>query len=256
MLDNAHDVDGEQWYVAVSLVEAEERTWKVGDHFLLESTKDGGLGVWVRAIGEERMRLWKRGEKKGVDVEETGDWEMQRRNSGFTTLEKKLKARCHCGGVEFEIAPPRGTEVHDGLPESVTPRDKTKWYALNDVCTSCRLTSSCVVTSWAIVDESHITLVDGSPHKPIFGTMKAYKSSEEVDRTFCGTCGAIVSYRCDDRPSSVDVAVGLLEADSGVRAEEWLEWRTHRLAFEEDCKWENFLHGIKEGLRISDQGSQ
>jgi hypothetical protein len=85
--------------------------------------------------------------------------------------------------------------------------------------------------------------------------MKAYKSSEGVDRTFCGTCGAIVTYRCDDRPSSVDVAVGLLEADSGVRAEEWLEWRTHRLAFEEDCKWENFLHGIKEGLRVYDQDS-
>lgn len=255
MLDNAHDREGEEWYVAISIVDASEDTWKIQDHFLLDSTKDGGLSIWLPSIGEEDLRLWKRGAKEDPMTEKTGDWVSNKvKEVQLPTREKKLRASCHCGGVEFYISPPTSAQVHDGLPENMRPKDETKWYALHDVCTSCCLVSSCVVTSWAIIEASHVTLADGSPYQHIFGTMKAYKSTPKVDRAFCGTCGAIVSYRCDDRPGYVDIAVGLLEADSGVRAEEWLEWRTHRLAYEEDCKWSKFQNSMKQGLRNYGEG--
>ncbi|KAF1965064.1 hypothetical protein BU23DRAFT_629208 [Bimuria novae-zelandiae CBS 107.79] len=250
MLDNAHDTEGEEWYVAISMVDADESVWNIKDHFLLESTDDGGLSAWLPAIGGETMRKWKRGEKRGPAFAETGDWKAPSTSEAVpSTAGKKLRARCHCGGAEFYISPPRNAKVHGTSPENMKPKDKTKWYALNDVCTSCRLVSGCAVVSWAIPEISHITLADGSPYRPLFGTLKAYSSSPEVNRTFCGTCGAVVTYTCNDRPAHVDVAVGLLEAESGVRAEEWLEWRTHRLAFEEDCKWKNFLQGFKDGLK-------
>ena len=250
MLDNAHDIGGEEWYVAVSIVDAREDTWKIGDHYLLDSTIDGCLSTWLSTLGDEKLRLWKRGANNKPDIQESGDWRHSVDESlQRSTCRKRLRARCHCGGVDFYISPPASAQVHDGLPENMRPKDKTRWYALNDACTSCRLLSSCAVTSWAIVEASHVTLADGSPYKPDLGTTRAYKSSPKVDRTFCSTCGAIVFYQCDELPQYLDVAVGLLEADSGVRAEEWLEWRTHRLAYEEDCTWTSFLRSMKEGLR-------
>ena len=43
-----------------------------------------------------------------------------------------------------------------------------------------------------------------------------------------------MAYQCEDRPEMVDIGVGLLNARSGVRAKEWLEWRTEKCAYEGD----------------------
>ncbi|KAJ4290821.1 hypothetical protein N0V90_010016 [Kalmusia sp. IMI 367209] len=236
-------VDGKRWYLAISMVDASEDTWDLHTHCDLDNTKDGGLSVWLPTIDGKPLKKWNGGTAK------EGDWTPSTHTTPLVSTEETLKARCHCGGVEFYISRPRGSEAHSGLPENMTPKDKTKWYALNDVCTSCRLLSGCAIVSWAFPEISHITLPDGSPYRPLFGTLKLYKSSPEVTRTFCGTCGALVTYSCDDRPNHVDVGVGLLDAETGVRAEEWLEWRTHRLAYEEDCVWKKVLQGIKSGMQ-------
>ncbi|OAG11143.1 uncharacterized protein CC84DRAFT_1158760 [Paraphaeosphaeria sporulosa] len=250
MLDSAHEDDGDTWFVETSMVETDEKTWNFGSHYFLKSTKDGGLSGWLPDIGGKELKKWKVGSTSEAD-----SFIQPRRSKAHPSRDgKKLKAHCHCGGVEFYISPPRNAEVHHGSPESMTPKDKTKWYALVDACNSCRLVSGCAVIGWAFPEATHITLVDGSPYKPIFGTLKAYKSSEKVDRTFCGTCGAVVTYTCDERPDYVDVAVGLLDAESGVRAEEWLEWRTHRMSYEEDCIWKLFRESIKKGLQSHGAG--
>lgn len=68
------------------------------------------------------------------------------------------------------------------------------------------------------------------------GTLKKYRSSAEATRFFCETCGATVFWDGDVRPGLIDVAVGLMDAEEGARAETWLEWRTERISYREDSE--------------------
>jgi hypothetical protein len=64
--------------------------------------------------------------------------------------------------------------------------------------------------------------------------MKAYRSSKSAVRMFCGVCGAGCYWDGEERGGAlVDVAVGLLDAETGARAEEWLEWWADRISCEE-----------------------
>lgn len=49
----------------------------------------------------------------------------------------------------------------------------------------------------------------------------------------------------------LDVAVGLLAAPEGARAESWLEWRTERVSFPEDTvgRARSLIEGLENGLR-------
>ena len=77
--------------------------------------------------------------------------------------------------------------------------------------------------------------------------LKSFKSSEGVTRYHCGRCGATIFYWADRRPQVVDVAVGILRAPSGARAEDWLDWRT-RISHEKDATHDRFMQAFKEGL--------
>jgi hypothetical protein len=243
---------GTQWYVAISMIDAEEAVWDIHSHFHVGTTGDGGLASWVKAIGGKELRVWKAGSTKDPEHQESGDFKSLAfpPPQGNPAAAEKLKASCHCGGVEFYISRPQGPDAYKGMPELMVPKDKSKWYAIHDVCDTCRLVSGSAIVSWAFPSHAALSLPDGSPwpSSHVFGTGKSYKSSKEVTRTFCGTCGAIVSYACDDRPEMIDIAAGLLETN-GVRGEDWLEWRTHKLAYEEDCKYPALLEALKVGLK-------
>lgn len=262
--DCAREEGGEeQWYVAASIVDAPESTWEFGNHFHVAGTRDGGLATWVGEVGGKTMGCWR-------GKEDAGAWGPPESSSSYlgglknteqtqdtpSKEEDKLHAHCHCGGISFTISRPRSSAAFSSLPPSFTPADKSKWYAIHDVCTSCRLTTGCAIVSWAFPEVSHIALSDGSPYTPIFGTTKCYQSSTGVLRTFCGRCGAAVAYACEDRPQMVDIAVGLLDGGEGggVRLEDWLEWRTGKCAYEEDAVWRGVLAGLKEGLEKWGEG--
>lgn len=119
---------------------------------------------------------------------------------------EKLRGGCHCGGVSFSIARPRNEFLASPASEGwVLSRDTIKWLALLDLCDDCRLVDSSNVIAWMFVPVDHIS---PSPLGDlIIGSSKSYKSTEEVLRTFCGTCGATVFYSCTDRPGIVDVAI-------------------------------------------------
>ena len=265
MLDRAEEFRGDeiinQWYVAAALVDAEEEVWDFRGHFHIDGTGDGGSAIWLREIGGKNMALWKDGTVDGVD-KDIGDWispdTALKNREGRKEKAEKLHAACHCGGVEFWIEKPRDESAVTGLDETMTPADRSKWYALNDVCDSCRLITSSAITPWTFIEISHITLPNDEPYKgPVFGTGKAYQSSRSVTRVFCDTCGATVFFTCraeveKGRDRYVDLAVGLLrgaEIGEGVRCEGWLEWRTHRAAWEEDCKWKGLLEGLRKGMK-------
>jgi hypothetical protein len=97
------------------------------------------------------------------------------------------------------------------------------------------------------VPTSQLITASGEAYRFDSPTLKSFKSSENVTRYHCGSCGATVFYTADTRPEVIDVAVGLLRAPSGARAEEWLDWRT-RISFEGDAKHARLLKNFKEGL--------
>lgn len=260
MLDKAKEDYGEQWYIATSLVEAEEGTWDFQAHVNVESTGDGGLAMLIESAGGKRLTVWREKDTDAPEHAEMGDWrpstgtdaEQNMEKNGKESIEegRRLHARCHCGGADFFISRPKDEKTFIGMAESMRPKDTRKWYAIHDVCNSCRLLSSNFVTSWFFPSPSSITLADGSPYTPVFGTVKSYVSSKGILRTFCGKCGAVVAYQCEDRKDMVDIAVGLLDAEGGgVRKEDWLEWRVNKCAYEEDCVWRALLGSLKDGMK-------
>lgn len=47
----------------------------------------------------------------------------------------------------------------------------------------------------------------------------------------------------------VDVALGLVDAESGTRAEEWLHYHQGRVSFTEFAKNRELITGLEEGLK-------
>ncbi|UPX20544.1 uncharacterized protein EKO05_0010773 [Ascochyta rabiei] len=237
-----------KWFVSAPSVDAEEDVWDFAGHVYVDSTGDGGLAALMTRIGGREVGLW------DERSDRSAPWHQASTGSKSDAMknipDEQLHARCQCGGIEFYVSRPTGDETFTEIDEDNVRKHKDKWLAIHDVCNTCRLTISTFVVSWFFPSRNHITLTDGSsyPDDGLFGTARAYKSSAGVDRTFCGKCGAAVSYVSEERSNVVDVAVGLLRTDD-ARAEDWLEWRTCKLAFEKDACWQSVRDALKEGLQ-------
>lgn len=146
---------------------------------------------------------------------------------------ERLRAECHCGGVSFAIPRPTDGKCKgvEGLESYVSPVEEGKWTAVLDLCDDCRLVDGTHVQGWIYVPLEVLEPKVGADLK--IGTVKTYQSSEGVLRGFCGTCGATVFFKEENRKYKefVDVAVGLLRAPEGVLAERWVTWRTGRMAY-------------------------
>ena len=129
----------------------------------------------------------------------------------------------------------------------------TKFLAGNCACNSCRLDTGMEFMNWCFIPTIDISLdAEGrEKYKVPFGTLKEYQSSEHVKRYHCGTCGATVFFTSDERRGLVDVAVGVLDAPEGARAESWLDWRMNRLSFREDSisRAETLTLALEEGQK-------
>lgn len=161
---------------------------------------------------------------------------------------------------------------------------RTKFLAGLCSCTSCRLASGQELTAWAFIPLADISLdaegkisLELSSVTTGTGTgtststetgqsafaskyLQTYHSSENVTRSFCSVCGAIVFLHLSSQDSAerdrsattlLDVAVGLLDAPEGARAETWLEWHAARLSFREDAmgRASSLVEGVEKGLR-------
>jgi len=144
------------------------------------------------------------------------------------------------------------------VPARHIASDKTKYPALFCACRYDRASSGAtLVQPWTYVppanitftsagsgldgdqDSSNVTLLDilavAEFNPPSFGAgasmnissrmpMTWYRSSHDSTRTFCSVCGATAFYLNDGRPLRANVAVGILRADEGTLARNWLEW--------------------------------
>lgn len=244
--------DAKIWFASAASIDAEEEVWDFTGHVFVGSTGDGGLAPLLQEIGGKQLGLWETWAGKSAPWHPPDRPEAAELVSNEPNL---LRAHCHCGGVAFFISRPNGDETFTEIDENNVRKHKDKWLGIHDVCTSCRLTISTWVISWIFPSRDKITLADGSPYPAdgIFGTAKAYSSSTGVNRTFCGECGAAVSYVSDDRPHVIDVAAGLLDHDrQDVRAEDWIEWRSYKLAWEEDAVWKSARDALKRGLQANE----
>lgn len=165
----------------------------------------------------------------------------------------RLRAKCYCGGVSFTIKRPTQEVIDDKfMSQFVSKTDKTKWAASFDVCDDCRLVNGTHVVGWTFFPLSMCE----PPIKSdlLVGTAKTYRSSPEVLRSFCGTCGATIFFSHTDRQPSdevnvVDLATGTLRAPEGVMAENWLTWRA-RMAWADSGKRYDgdFTEAMQDGM--------
>lgn len=227
-----------EWRVATSIFESHgEDTFQIRSHVFTKSALAGGLYDWLPTVDGRPVHVWNPGPEDKTFPPPPSESDRPRQEFDAAGNER-LRAECHCGGVSFTIPRPTVPEVtgNEFVSRFVSPVEKDKWTAKLDACTDCRLVDGTHVVAWTYVPRALLEPRIG-PDLQI-GTMKVFKSSEEVRRGFCGVCGATVFFGCEKRRPSdesevIDVAIGLLRAPEGVLAERWFTWTTGKIGWYE-----------------------
>ena len=250
-------------YVAVvsGLLENPDSIMDITSHIFIGDTIDGGFSDWLASVEGRPLSRWEEGEETSKVL--ASGWNG---SQGQDLTQDTLRAHCKCDGVDFLIKRPREPEeagksswlllkILSAESSSDKPLDPKEWWfrsknryvAGNCACNSCRLTSGLEIVQWAYVPTPRLTNASGERYQFNCSTLKSFKSSEDVTRYHCGRCGATIFYWNDSRPQVIDVAVGILDAPSGARAEDWLDWRL-MISHEEDATHRRYLKAFKEGL--------
>lgn len=185
-------------------------------------TKDGGIAVWLKHL----KPMFVAG--PGTGAEEVDLAALTRPSYPSLPEDARLQCKCHCGGVSFQILPPKEGQ---GFTAGI------------DTCTSCRLTTGFELCTWTSVPLDNVQMADGKPLDLSAGTLKYHNSSKGVYRYFCRTCGATVFCAKDDQ-SWIDIAAGLLRAEEGARAERWLDWR--EIGYPDEATDQELIGKLKE----------
>ena len=111
---------------------------------------------------------------------------------------------CHCGAIRYEVS---GTPQHVALCH----------------CSDCRKSAAAPMVAWAAFYEAELKLTKGEP--------KAFNSSGETWRSFCGDCGTGLFYRNQTfLPGIVDIQSATLDdpdalpAGAHIQTAERIKW--------------------------------
>lgn len=219
-------------------------------------TGDGGASVWLDLPKRNSCPIFK------------GPRSMEQHATNPPRAGPITQAVCRCRNIRFQITHPSMASTSLSSPysdlivpyhsgPSTNPTDEKWWLRANGTryfagtcaCRSCRLASGNDFQAWAFVPKVNIRKLDGEPFDFSLSQLKQYESSKGVYRNFCGDCGATVFWHDEERPELIDVAVGLLDAGSGARAEELLEWATERVSFQEDAQNEDLIAKLGQGIK-------
>ena len=80
-------------------------------------------------------------------------------------------------------------------------------------CSRCRKAHGAAFSSFARVSKDNFRFVSGEP------IVQDFRSSAEVQRSFCRVCGSSLLFRHDALPDAIWVAAGTFDDDPGMRPE-------------------------------------
>jgi hypothetical protein len=123
-----------------------------------------------------------------------------------------VRGSCLCGAIRYEIRGPLGAMSHCH-------------------CLMCRKAHGAAFGTYARVQRTDFVLVSGAD------SMRTYRSSGPVTRTFCGTCGSTLQWITDDRFEEIDIAIGTLDDDPGI-------WPSQHIFTASKAPW----YAITDGL--------
>lgn len=285
------DVDdyskGATWDVMCGTLEKADGVYEYLAHKYIEDTLDGGFTQFLPSVQGRVLHHWlKKPHPSESDLPEDEvspfDWQVPRPPYVHSSSQNRLYCHCKCKGVEFWLARPserskNDTDLRDDTVMSNHPhrqkRDKAR-LLLDDgkkllaricACDSCRLDSGQEWAEWAFVPTIRISL-DEAGKQPWnlpfgsldgWGSLKGYTSTKlealsgSVVRYHCGICGASAFITNAAKPDHVDVAVGLMNAPEGARAESWLEFWTEELCYRENsiARAEHNTLALEAGLK-------
>jgi hypothetical protein len=271
------DTGKPEWRVATSIFTThDEDTFQIRSHCFSDPATEPNLSTWLPSINSRPIHVW----NPPPNDPHFPLASLPPPKPDLDSPDRELLlAQCHCAGVRFTLPRPSPAEASDSylsryLRPSPTPsqsdtdpcgratgpQSDLKRVACLCLCRDCRLVSGSHAVPWTFVPLACIRPRMEADRLGEFGTMKVYRSSEKVRRTFCGVCGATVFYVCDDEervPGGgeekrvVDVAVGILRDWEGkVAVEGWVTWRTGRLAGMDTGREfdEGFAEALTKGL--------
>ena len=102
-----------------------------------------------------------------------------------------VRGRCLCGGVAFEVTDELGAVTHCH-------------------CSMCRKAHGAAFRPGAIVKVQEFSWTQGEE------LVADYRSSQQMHRMFCRTCGSHMVARSDAHPAIVSVAIGTVDGDLPV----------------------------------------
>ena len=103
-----------------------------------------------------------------------------------------IRGSCLCGDVRFEIS---------GVLKG----------ASHCHCSMCRKAHGAAFGTYAAAKAADFRVVSGE------NRITRYRSSPGAVRTFCARCGSTLQWLRESKPDVVDVALGVLDDDPGVR---------------------------------------
>lgn len=198
------------WYVMCGVLENRKGIY-FPQHEFVADTKDGGLANLLESFGGRTIKRFSGHPHDG------GNLPLRWRSPGTVQTEPmpdNLHARCKCGGIQLWIH---------------RPSDGSKYKASICACGACRLATG---MEWCVGPTAEIPISKVSldrcgqqnvPELSGFGTLSVFQAAATVKRGFCGTCGATVLLHRGGM-SVFHLAVGLMDAPEGARAERWLDW--------------------------------
>ncbi len=104
-----------------------------------------------------------------------------------------LSGGCLCGAIRYRIT---------GEPLCIS----------HCHCTYCRRATGAPFITWSTLASEHVAFTRGEP--------TIHRSSADVSRGFCGTCGTTLSYQGDGHPEEIDIAAATLDDQNAVRPDD------------------------------------
>jgi hypothetical protein len=232
-----------KWFVMCGTLEGAADSYLLSHEYVFDTT-DGGFSDVPLSLNGIAIEKWAGHPEQSERLPVC--WRSSETPRAHLDVGDRLRARCKCGGVRFWIT---------------QPSHNPKYPARVCGCSSCRLAAGMewFVGAMAEVPTSNLRLHSDGEQLPeldlVYGSMKMYESSPGIKRSFCGTCGATVFiHKTGER--TVRVAVGLLDAAEGARAESWLDWNFTDMPSQDDplARGNRLFQAVQEGFQVLQGG--